>query len=58
MGTYNIPSKMVETHGRTFGLKPEIKETSNVFVPGPGAYTQEKAKERNLSWSMGKKLEI
>ena len=33
---YNLPSKVVETNGRSFGLKLKTAETSNVKAPGPG----------------------
>jgi len=36
---YSLPSKVVETNGRSFGLKPKIADTSNVFSPGPGQYS-------------------
>ena len=41
---YEIPSKMVETKGRSFGLKLKTAETSNMLSPGPGQYSQDKLK--------------
>ena len=36
---YDIPSKMVEKQGKTFGLKiMNMKDTTN--APGPGAYSK------------------
>lgn len=33
---YSIPSKVVETTGRSFGIKLKTAETSNMLAPGPG----------------------
>jgi hypothetical protein len=41
---YNIPSKVVEKQGKSFGLKITDKITSNVLAPGPGSYAQDKLK--------------
>ena len=52
---YDIPSKVVEAQGKTFGLKIEgLKDLTN--TPGPGAYAQEKAKVDNAAYSMAAKL--
>ena len=40
---YDIPSKMVEKQGKSFGLKiHNLKDTTK--APGPGAYSVDKAK--------------
>lgn len=52
---YDIPSKIVEKQGKTFGLKVAgLKDTTQ--APGPGAYSVDKLKQENYSFSMGSKL--
>jgi hypothetical protein len=36
---YDLPSKIVESSGKSFGLKPKIADFSNVLAPGPGQYS-------------------
>lgn len=55
---YNIPSKVVEKQGKTFGLKlGSSMEGGNKFVPGPGTYSQDKQKRDDYKYSMGAKLD-
>jgi hypothetical protein len=45
---YEIPSKVVEKQGKTFGIKLQSSlDTGNLNVPGPGTYAQEKLKKDN-----------
>ena len=54
--SYNIPSKIVEKDGKTFGLKLKGLTTTDKLTPGPGSYAQEKAKLGDLQYSMACKL--
>ena len=54
--SYNIPSKIVEKDGKTFGLKLKGLTTTDKLTPGPGTYAQEKAKRADLQYSMAQKL--
>lgn len=56
-GTYESPSKIVESPGKSMGVKFEQKSLKGVLGPGPGGYSVDKAKKANLSYSMGSKLE-
>ena len=53
---YDIPSKVVEKVGKTFGLKIlSMKETTH--VPGPGAYAKTGVAEIDkFEYSMGAKI--
>lgn len=37
-GQYEIPSKLIESNGKSFGLKPKLAQPSNLDSPGPGNY--------------------
>jgi hypothetical protein len=52
---YTIPSKLVESPGKTMGEKTKILKNSTIDVPGPGTYSQEKS-HTNLKYSMALKL--
>lgn len=45
---YEIPSKIIERPGKTFGIKHN-QSVSN--VPGPGNYNPEKLKKHDLKYS-------
>jgi len=45
--SYNIPSKMVEKQGKTFGIKLKGSMDAMGNVPGPGQYEQDKFKKGN-----------
>ena len=42
---YTIPSKMVESKGKSFGLK--LVEKPSITGPGPGKYATDKLKQKN-----------
>jgi hypothetical protein len=43
-GAYELPSKMVEKQGKTFGIKIKDVVTTDKLAPGPGQYSQDKLK--------------
>lgn len=55
---YNIPSKILESPGKTMGAKlgSSIASVGRIRVPGPGTYAGEKYKVNDLKFSMGGKL--
>lgn len=56
-GTYESPSKIVESQGKSMGVKYEVKSLAGKLGPGPGGYSVDKQKKQNLAYSMGGKLE-
>lgn len=51
---YNIPSKVVEHQGKTFGIKLSSSlDGGNMNIPGPGAYAADKLKKANYQYTMG-----
>ena len=40
--SYNIPTKITESPGKTIAMKLKGSMESNTFAPGPGAYDSEK----------------
>lgn len=55
---YDIPSKIVETPGKTMGarLPGALVSATQLKVPGPGQYDQDKQRSDNFKYSMGAKL--
>lgn len=58
---YNLPSKIIESPGKSFGgkLNYEEKRTQGTIGTGPGGYDHErsmKLRNKNLYYSMGAKL--
>ena len=53
---YDIPSKVIEKQGKTFGIKLKGSLTNDTLGPGPGGYNNEKNKKDNYQYSMGQKL--
>lgn len=56
-GNYESPSKIVESQGKSMGVKYDIKVLSGKLGPGPGGYEMDNAKKQDFSYSMGNKLE-
>ena len=55
-GTYDLPSRLVESTGKTMGAKT-AGARDRVNAPGPGAYKQDKQKRENYSYSFGGKID-
>ena len=55
---YNIPSKMVEKSGKSFGLKfqSSLVTKGAESQPGPMEYQVDKSKKGDFKFSMGQKL--
>lgn len=55
---YDIPSKIVESPGKTMGARfgGVIQSAARLAVPGPGQYAADKQKAENYSFSMGGRL--
>lgn len=41
-GTYESPSKLVETQGKSMGVKYDLIDLSGKLGPGPGGYSVDK----------------
>lgn len=52
-GSYSIPTKIIESTGKTMGAKSESK--TKLLGPGPGGYNVDKAKRNDLKYSFGAK---
>jgi hypothetical protein len=54
---YNIPSKVIENQGKSFGLRLQssLVSASALRNPGPGQYQTDKPKKDNYKFSMGTK---
>lgn len=55
--SYDLPSKIVESQGKTMGAKSPSKHQAGELGPGPSGYTYDKAKKDNVKFSMGGRLE-
>jgi len=54
--SYNLPSKIVESQGKSMGMKTESKHRAGALGPGPGGYSADKMKQNNVKYSMAGKL--
>lgn len=54
---YDLPSKMIESRGKTMGIKLNTARTSKDAVPGPATYTGEKIKYEDYRFSMAGRLD-
>lgn len=50
-GGYDLPSKITESPGKSFGSRYKDENPTHLQAPGPGAYTHEKQKNKNLSYT-------
>lgn len=50
-GSYNLPSRLVESPGKTMGKRIDIVELGGKLGPGPGGYNVDKAKQGNVAFS-------
>jgi len=55
-GSYNLPNKMIEHPGKSFGKRLETRHFPGMLGNGPAGYNVDKAQSK-LSFSMGGKLE-
>jgi len=56
-GTYNPPTKVIESPGKTFSKKLYSSHYKGMLGTGPAAYNVDKKKTQNFSYSMGGKLQ-
>jgi len=55
-GTYNLPSKVIESPGKSFSKKLYNSHFKGDLGTGPSGYSVDKKKVQNFSYSMGGKL--
>lgn len=55
---YNLPSKLVESPGKTMGMRltGSLNSMGRLNVPGPGQYQVGALKSKDYKYSMGAKL--
>ena len=50
-GSYDLPSKIIETPGTTMGIRLNNQTLEGKLGPGPGGYTYDKPRKDNVSFS-------
>jgi hypothetical protein len=55
-GHYEMPSKIVESQGKTMAMKYKQKSEAGILGDGPGAYNPDLKKSQDFKFSMGLKL--
>jgi len=56
-GTYNPPSKIIESPGKSFSKRLHTSHFAGDLGSGPGGYNADKQKSDNFGYSMAAKLE-
>jgi hypothetical protein len=49
-GTYVIPGKVVESQGKSMGIKLSNETLAGKLGPGPGGYSYDKPRRNNVSF--------
>jgi len=50
-GAYELPSKVIESPGKSIGARLNIGSKEGLLGPGPGAYAVDKLKDHNVKYS-------
>jgi hypothetical protein len=50
-GVYELPGKIIESPGKSMGMRLKDGSKEGLLGPGPGAYAVDKLKEHNLKYS-------